>query len=765
MDEVDYGSFNVGGGGGMHVPVTADTSDFIRAFTSITAILTSVRAALALTGAGFVSLGAVAMVESIRRAAEFETTLVKIITLTEATSMNIEEMGQRIRELAPTIGVAANDMAESLLRITSSGVYGAEAMELMEQASKASAIGMGNAAEISRIAAAAIQAFSFQNLSATDVIEIMLEGVKQGSIEADEYGNSLARVMGIAAQMGVTFEELNAFIATFSRMGAGADVATTALRSSLSAILSPGAEARKAFDSIGISIDEMRRKIREDGLTSAFLEMMQATQGNLDVIGDLLPNVRALSGVLGTAGVQASQYAEIIERVKNHQGNLDESTERFRETFEFAVNQFKSQIDVLAVGLGTVFLPTITDAIKEFNEWIAKIQEAGAQLKILTGIITGDLSVVFGSGAKGFEIGIRDNADPEVSMRDRLRQNDPNQLRELRRQVEEQQRDLGKRMQVSFNEDVNNRFNDNAKMLTAINDVLNEMGDTTIPKSVEGIRVLAGATEEQKEAIQKVIDGLQEELMLLQGRERELLINKLAAEGATAADMDRALALYDNIEALKEQIKEEKELTQEMERRAKTIAAEQERFRREGARLREQNDKAEEAKRFEDIRMQHATQLHEMEMAHERMQQMAQDMSESIVNSLLAIVEGTKSVTQAFVDMVTNILLQIARLKLEEAILGPILKALIQIPAAPGALPVPDFGGGASFVPEWMGPGTIPAPTSAQRIIVMPTINYSPSLIDARSGEQFINEHGNKIATIAVETMKNSIAIVRDMER
>lgn len=90
-----------------------------------------------------------------------------------------------------------------------------------------------------------------------------------------------------------------------------------------------------------------------------------------------------------------------------------------------------------------------------------------------------------------------------------------------------------------------------AERSKALQDALNGVGDSALHAS---------------ESVDKIVKGLEEEYLKLSLSERALLMHNLAAAGASDLSRERALALFDEVDALKEKTKAEKEAITELER-------------------------------------------------------------------------------------------------------------------------------------------------------------------------------------------------------
>jgi hypothetical protein len=219
-----------------------------------------------------------------------------------------------------------------------------------------------------------MQAWKSENMSAEEALDVLLTTVREGNLEAEQLAGSLGRVMGIAATMGVTFAEVGGFIATFTRLGVSAEIAATSLRATLAAILNPTDKTRDALAELGMTADDLRRRVGSQGLTRTMIDLIRSAEGNFDAIGNLIPNIRALSGVLGTAGVQADAYLEITDNITNSSGELVQAFERVRETPAQSLSELKAEVETLFIAFGTELLPILNDTIDVLSRMVELAQ-------------------------------------------------------------------------------------------------------------------------------------------------------------------------------------------------------------------------------------------------------------------------------------------------------------------------------------------------------------------------------------------------------
>jgi TP901 family phage tail tape measure protein len=195
--------------------------------------------------------------------------MTRVETLAGVNRKMVQSWEDDIKQMAGAMGKAPEELAHGMLVVTSAGERGANALSILEESAKASAIGLGDTGVVARAVTAAMQAYGAKNLDAAKAVRTLIATVVEGNVEADELAGTLGRVIGIASQVGVSFQEVGAFMATFTRLGVDAAEATTALRGMLGTLMNPSQAAREQLMALGLSIDQLRINVKEKGLTEA----------------------------------------------------------------------------------------------------------------------------------------------------------------------------------------------------------------------------------------------------------------------------------------------------------------------------------------------------------------------------------------------------------------------------------------------------------------------------------------------------------------
>jgi TP901 family phage tail tape measure protein len=320
--------------------------------------------------APLVAAGAVAT----KLASDFDQEMTKIVTLVGVAEDQVNDWRRALLEMAPAVGRGPTELAQALFVVTSAGQRGASALQIVERAAKASAVGLGDTAEIARAVTAAMQAYGAENLSAERATDILMATVREGNLEASALAGSLGRVLGIASQVGVTFDQVGGFIATFTRLGVSAEEAVTSLTGVLSTLIRPTEGTRRALRDMGLSVEELRVSIVERGLSQTLVDLVQRSRDMGVEIADVIPNVRALAGVLGTAAAQGESFVDVSGNIARSSNILDDAFARVEQTTAFTFAQLRANLQALAIAMGDALAPTVNELVRSLIPLLRTMQ-------------------------------------------------------------------------------------------------------------------------------------------------------------------------------------------------------------------------------------------------------------------------------------------------------------------------------------------------------------------------------------------------------
>lgn len=319
--------------------------------------------------AASVALAGVA-VAGVREAAQFETSFAKIQGLVGVTADEIGVLEDAAKRLGPQFGISANEAADALFFITSAGLRGAAATEVLEASLKGAAIGLGDTKTIADLATSAVNAYGESNLGGAEAVDVLAEAVRLGKLEPAELAGAMGQVLPLASNLGVSFDQVGAALAGMSKTGTDAATASTQLRQILATLAKPTVGAEKALAEMGMSAAGLREQIKEKGLFSTLETLTDAFDGNIEATTTVFGNIRALSGVLDLMGASAEDNALVFEQMADKTGVLDEALNITAETSEFKFNKAMAGAKAILLEIGVALLERLQPYLDTFLQFM-----------------------------------------------------------------------------------------------------------------------------------------------------------------------------------------------------------------------------------------------------------------------------------------------------------------------------------------------------------------------------------------------------------
>jgi TP901 family phage tail tape measure protein len=348
---------------------------------------------------------------AIKMAADFDKSMTQIKTLVGIASDEVDKMGEAAIEMAKNTGVSAKEAADALFFITSAGLRGKDALDVLEQALQASAIGLGETKTVADLATSALNAYGIENLSAAEATDVLTASIREGKLEADSLSQSMGTVLPIASQLGVRFSEVGATFAAMSRTGTDAAMAATQIRGILFALLKPSKQASDTLAEFGLSASGLRDKIEKDGLLDTLKLLTETFGDNEEAQGKVFANTRALSGVLDLMGKNLSSTEQIFSRMNNTAGITAEAFGELEKSASFKLNKSLNDLKVAFTEIGVVLLDTFLPVIQDIASFLVnlsnKFQSLNPSVKKTIAVIAalaaamGPILIVLGSMSSG----------------------------------------------------------------------------------------------------------------------------------------------------------------------------------------------------------------------------------------------------------------------------------------------------------------------------------------------------------------------------
>jgi TP901 family phage tail tape measure protein len=306
-------------------------------------------------------------VAGVKMAQDFDLVISRLQGLAGVSAKQAKEWREQILKLAPVVGKAPAELANGLYQISSAGVKGKAAFEALTVSAKASAAGLGDTATVADAVTSAMNAYAKSGLTAKHAADVLTAGVREGKGEASQFAPVLGKVVAVASQLGVSFDQVVAGLAQMTKLGVPAEDAATQLSATFSGLLKVTPAQAKALTAMGLSANGLRQELREKGLLATLETLKEKTRGSSVAMAEAFPNVRALRGILQLVGTSAQGTAGVFDRVKNSTAALSTAWNAYTKTDAAEMNRSLAQTKAALIELGGTLAPLVDKLAKDLG--------------------------------------------------------------------------------------------------------------------------------------------------------------------------------------------------------------------------------------------------------------------------------------------------------------------------------------------------------------------------------------------------------------
>ena len=342
-----------------------------------------------------------ALLECSEAAATFETSIAKVATIADTSSISLEEIQAKIITLSSETGKSASAIAEATYPAISAGVDTASAVEFVEKATRLAAGGFTEAETAVDVLTTALNAYGLSVEETERVSDILITTQNLGKTTVDALAQSVGKVIPLAAAYGVEMDNLGAAYAVLTANGVATAEAGTYLKAMLNELGDSGSTVAGVIqEQTGKSFAGLMAGGASLGDVLAILG--DSVGGNATAFNELWSSTEAGVGALSIFNKGAENFNSVLGEMQNSAGATSAAYQTMADTTEMAHQRMTTAAENLKIAIGTQLNPALeklydtgadafswaTDFVNE-NPWIVSALVAvGSGIATLTVGIT-----------------------------------------------------------------------------------------------------------------------------------------------------------------------------------------------------------------------------------------------------------------------------------------------------------------------------------------------------------------------------------------
>lgn len=387
MASAGMGSMSGGGSGGYIgtavIRVIIDGAGVKAGLTGMQADMATLGGRMGIVGGQAGRLGSVltrgltiplvaATAASVKYAADFEQTMAKVGALSGIASKDLQTWSDNVQRISVETAQGPLDVAETLYFVASAGLKAGQVMPVLEMSAKAATAGFGDMATIGQTLTSVMNAYATSNIGASQTMDVLTAAVKEGKAEPADFANSIGTVLPVAAQAGVSFDQLAGSLAAVTNVGVDTARGVTGLRYLLTNLMNPTDEAKETMDKYGLSTQQVQKTLAgPEGLLGA-LQMLDKAFDQNTVKGKAawittIGGVRASVVANALVGENAKNVQQIFDATKaasmTPTSEFETAYQKMTQTAAFDFQQMFAEMKNAAIDFGSAMMPAATAAM------------------------------------------------------------------------------------------------------------------------------------------------------------------------------------------------------------------------------------------------------------------------------------------------------------------------------------------------------------------------------------------------------------------
>ena len=349
------------------------------------------KAGLAMAAVGVAAAAAAAA--SAKAAMDLETRMQNVATIWTDSSLSIAEAGQRVVDMSTELPQSANNLAEGLYDIASSGFQGADALMILRTAGEAASAGLTTTAVAAKGITAVLNAYGLEASSAATVSDVLFQTVNLGVVTFEELSSQLGDFVGSASVAGINIRDAAAAFATMTLNGISAAEAGTSMNRVIQSMIQPSEALAASLQAMGYQSG--LAALEALGLNGVMAGLMKQTGGGAEAMSALFPEIRALRGALALTSAQGENYNR-VQKDMNDDAKLLMATENAlaeqQKSTSYQWGQLKNSVVAVAISFGQALLPALKIVIGIFQAAIDIFNALPGPMQTIVmvgGLITG----------------------------------------------------------------------------------------------------------------------------------------------------------------------------------------------------------------------------------------------------------------------------------------------------------------------------------------------------------------------------------------
>lgn len=306
---------------------------------------------------------------SITASIDFESSMAKVQTIMNPDELGVPEMSNAIMDLSNQMGISTTDIANSVYDVISATGDTANAVNLVEQATKLATGGFADTGDAVSVLTTAINAYGLELDDAQHISDSLITVQNLGVTTVGDLASAMGKAIATGSAYGVDLENLETGYIALTKAGIGTAEATTYMSGMINELGKSGTDVSNILEEqTGKSFGQLMGEGKSLGYVLNIL--MKSVDNDTEAFANLWGSAEAGKSASAIVGQGLSEFDSWLLQVRDSSGATETAFSTMSETTEHKIDVLKNSLK----NIGTEALtPLLDDASAGLDELIALV--------------------------------------------------------------------------------------------------------------------------------------------------------------------------------------------------------------------------------------------------------------------------------------------------------------------------------------------------------------------------------------------------------
>lgn len=327
----------------------------------------------------------------------FYQALKDIAAITNKTDEDMRSIGEAALFVAETTPMGATAAVKMSLKLVQAGLNTVDAAEAMKTTAAVVTVAGEDMDTVAKAVTTAMFAWHKGAEDVAGIGNVLAGALNYSRLTVEDLGTAFNYLAATSSIMGRSLEETSSTLSVLSNMGIRASTIGTGLSQLMTQLIAPTAKLRDELKRIGVSANEVNPSM------NSFVDILKVMEKNAFSTTKAMDILGARAGRILAAGLVAgSAEFERMEKKISRQDQLQKALAKSMEGPIKSLKNMKNQLEIAAIQIGTVAVPSLDMLIKVMKALFSVIKLVTTGLSTFVGAIgstNAAIGLVFISGA------------------------------------------------------------------------------------------------------------------------------------------------------------------------------------------------------------------------------------------------------------------------------------------------------------------------------------------------------------------------------